>query len=116
LPHQLERLARRATMGLARTGSVSGNGSGDLFFAFSTANPNVSGQAKPVSVSMLGNDYIDPLFEATVEATEEAIINAMVAGETMTGVDGLKVDGLPHDAVQDVLRRHQRLVEASKAP
>lgn len=114
LPHQLERLARRASMGLARTGSVSGNGSGDLFLAFSTANPGVSGHDKPVPVSMLGNDFIDPLFTATVEATEEAIVNAMVAGETMTGVDGKRVDGLPHDAVRSVLRRHQRLKE--KAP
>ena len=78
LPHQVERLARRATLGLARTGSTSGNGSGDIFIAFSTANPNAAAAKSPVNVSMLPNDSLDPVFEATVQATEEAIINAMV--------------------------------------
>src|SRR6476661_6680296 len=85
LPHQLKRLARRASLGLARTGSVSGNGSGDLFIAFSTANPGVADPGGVARVEMLPLDRIDPLFEATVRATEEAIVNAMVAAETMTG-------------------------------
>jgi L-aminopeptidase/D-esterase-like protein len=87
LPHQVERLARRATLGLARTGSTSGNGSGDIFIAFSTANPNAAAAKSPIRVSMLPNDSPDPVFEATVQATEESIINAMVGAETMTGAN-----------------------------
>ena len=86
LPHQVKRLARRATLGLGRTGSVSGNGSGDIFIAFSTANPRAAGAAAETSVTMLPNDSLDAIFEATVQATEEAIINAIVGAETMTGV------------------------------
>jgi L-aminopeptidase/D-esterase-like protein len=97
LPHQLKRIARRATMGLARTGATSGNGSGDIFLAFSTANDGVAGAAREVHVSMLSNSRISALFSATVEATEEAIVNALVAAETMTGRDGRKVEALPHD-------------------
>jgi L-aminopeptidase/D-esterase-like protein len=115
LPHQLERLARRASLGLARTGSVSGNGSGDLFLAFSTANGGVSASDKPVPVTMLPNDSIDPVFEATVQATEEAIVNAMVAAEPMTGINGFLVQALPQDKVRDLLRRHGRLAQASDA-
>jgi L-aminopeptidase/D-esterase-like protein len=85
LPTQLKRLARRATMGLARTGSTSGNSSGDIFIAFSTANRAIAQKGGPVNVSMLPNEEINPLFTATVEATEEAIVNAMVGAETMTG-------------------------------
>jgi L-aminopeptidase/D-esterase-like protein len=112
LPHQVKRLARRATLGLGRTGSVSGNGSGDLFIAFSTANPNAAAGRAPVNVSMLPNDSLNPVFEATVQATEEAIINAMVGAETMTGVDGHTVNALPPDRLRDVLRKYSRLVTA----
>src|SRR5205807_1957989 len=92
LPHQLKRLARRASLGLARTGSVSGNGSGDLFLAFSTANPHAA-DAKPSirTIETMPNDLMDPLFTATVEATEEAIINALVDNHEMIGRDNHKV-------------------------
>ena len=112
LPHQLKRLAKRASMGLARTGSFAGNGSGDIFLAFSTANP---GAARPseglAELKAISNDQIDPLFVATVYATEEAIINALVAAETMTGKDGLTIPALPHDRLQEVLRKYNRLQE-----
>jgi L-aminopeptidase/D-esterase-like protein len=109
LPHQTKRLARRATMGLARTGATSGNGSGDIFLAFSTANPGAAAARQPVAVSMLPNDSIDGVFEAAVQATEEAIVNAMVGAETMTGYQGHTVTALPHDRVRDLLRRYRRL-------
>ncbi len=109
LPHQLKRLARRAALGLARTGSVAGNGSGDLFVAFSTANPRVGDAKGTVPLVMLPNDRMGPLFEATVGATEEAILNALVAARTMSGIDGHRVVALPHDRVREILRRHLRL-------
>lgn len=111
LPHQLKRLARRASLGLARTGSVAGNSSGDLFLAFSTANPRAGDRGGSVSLAMIPNDRMGPLFEATVGATEEAIVNALVAARTMTGHKGHRVEGLPHDRVKEILRRHGRLVE-----
>jgi len=109
LPHQLKRLARRVTMGLARTGSVSGNGSGDLFIAFSTAN---SGAYRPVGLTqaqMLANDQLDPIFTAVVQTTEESVINALVAAETMTGQSSHRAIALPHDRLRDVLKRYNRL-------
>jgi D-aminopeptidase len=109
LPHQLKRLARRATLGLARTGSISGNGSGDIFIAFSTANQRASEPAGLRHLEMIPNDQMDPLFEATVEATEEAIVNAMVGAETMTGINDHTVEALPHDKLQEVLRKYNRL-------
>ncbi len=111
LAHQLKRIARRVTLGLGRLGSVSGNGSGDIFIAFSTAN---SGAAKPdglAQLTMLPNDQMNPLFEATVEATEEAVVNAMVAAETMTGIENHKVIGLPHDKLRAVLKKYNRLLQ-----
>ena len=111
LPHQVKRLARRATLGLGRTGSVSGNGSGDIFIAFSTANPGAAAARAPMNVSMIPNDSLNPVFEATVQATEEAIINAMVGAETMTGVAGHKVYALPHDKLQEVLKKYNRLAK-----
>jgi len=107
LPNQLKRLARRATMGLARTGSTSGNGSGDLFLAFSTAERITSTEGVS-NIRMLGNDSMNPLFEATVQATEEAIVNAMVAADTMTGIDGHTVIGLPHAQLTQVLKKYNR--------
>lgn len=100
LPNQTKRLARRATMGLARTGSVSGNGSGDIFIAFSTANPGAAAAKSPVSVTMLPNDAINGVFEAAVQATEEAIVNAMVGAQTMTGFQNHTVQALPHDKLR----------------
>ncbi len=106
LPHQLKRLAKRASMGLARTGSIAGNGSGDIFIAFSTANeaaaPPVRSQ-EVVDLQMLTNDFVTPLFEATIEATEEAILNALFAAETMTGIDGQTFEALPIERVRDLL-------------
>ena len=110
LPHQLERLARRVPLGLARTGAVSGNGSGDLFVAFSTANSGASKAQGKVAVESIVNDDLDALFAATVQATEEAVVNALVAAEDMTGRSG-KVYALPHDRLRDVLRRYDRLRE-----
>ena len=114
LPHQLKRLARRATMGLARTGSTSGNGSGDIFIAFSTANPGASKIEGVAELKMIANDQMNPLFEATVQATEEAIVNAMVAAKTMTGTDNHTVIALPHDRLRTVLKKYNRLAEASR--
>ena len=109
LPDQLKRLARRATMGLARTGSTSGNGSGDIFIAFSTANPHAWNESpSPHTVETVSNDRISPLFNATVEATEEAIINALVAGKTMTGIDGHTVIGLPQGELQKAMKKYAR--------
>lgn len=109
LPHQLKRLARRASLGLARTGSVSGNGSGDLFLAFSTASSGAADPAQPThSVETIPNDRLDPIFEATVQAVEEAIVNALVANRSMTGRDEHKVDALPHDRLRAALRKYNR--------
>ena len=108
LPHQLERVARRLTMGLARTGSVSGNGSGDIFLAFSTANPQGKQKSAIESVRMLRNSAMDPIFTAAVQATEEAIVNAMVAAETMTGIDHRTVHALPHGQVREIIRTYGR--------
>lgn len=109
LPHQTKRLARRATMGLARTGSTSGNGSGDIFIAFSTANPHAAAATHAASVSMWPNDRLNPVFEAAVQATEEAIINAMLGAETMTGVNGHTATALPHDRLRELLKKYNRL-------
>ena len=110
LPHQLKRIAKRATLGMARTGSLGGNGSGDIFLAFSTANPNAGrGDEKGLaSLQALSNEKIDPLFYAAVYATEEAILNAMITAETMTGKDGITVKALPHEKLKEVLRRYGR--------
>jgi len=111
LPHTLDRLAKRATMGLARVGSVSGNGSGDFVIAFSTANAGAAAGGSPVrTASFLVNDALDPLFEATVQATEEAIVNAMVAADTMVGVDGHTAMGLPHDRLKAAMAKYGKLV------
>ena len=110
LPGQLKRLARRASLGLARTGSVSGNGSGDLFLAFSTANPGAANPEKPtVTVKSVPNDRLDPLFEATVQAVEEAIVNALVDNHDMTGRDRHEVSALPHDRLRALLQKYNRL-------
>jgi L-aminopeptidase/D-esterase-like protein len=107
--HQLKRLARRVSLGLGRNGSISGNGSGDIFIAFSTANPGAAVADHAVDLKMLPNDQIEPVFAATVQATEEAIINAMVAAETMTGIENHKVVALPHGRLREVLKKYNRL-------
>ncbi len=110
LAHQLKRIARRVTLGLGRNGSISGNESGDIFIAFSTANSGAAAANHVVDVKMLPNDSMDPLFRATVEATEEAVVNAMVAAQDMTGADDHRVIALPHEALRTVLRKYNRLV------
>jgi L-aminopeptidase/D-esterase-like protein len=107
--HQLKRLARRVSLGLGRNGSISGNGSGDIFIAFSTANPGAAAADGVVDLKMLPNDKLGPVFAATVQATEEAIINAMIAAETMTGIDNHKVIALPHEKLREVLEKYNRL-------
>ena len=108
MPHQLKRIARRLTMGLARTGSVSGNGSGDLFIAFSTANAARVKGSDVETVKMLHNSRMDPLFTAAVQATEEAIVNALIAARTMVGINGYRVEALPRDRLIEVLRKYGR--------
>jgi L-aminopeptidase/D-esterase-like protein len=110
LPHQLKRLAKRATLGMGRTGSLGGNGSGDIFLAFSTANPNAAhGDEKGLAnIRALSNEHIDPILGATVFATEEAIINAMVAAEDMSGHNAVSIKALPHDEVQRLLKEYRR--------
>jgi L-aminopeptidase/D-esterase-like protein len=116
LPHQLERIAKRVGMGLGRLGSWAGNGSGDLFLAFSTGNrgdPKSAGYAggtSPVAtVRMISNDFIDPFFRATIDAVEESVVNAMLAAETTTGADGIRLFGLPGDRVVAALRKYGRM-------
>lgn len=109
LPHQLERLAKRASLGIGREGGIASNGSGDIFVAFSTANPRAAEDEGIVALTMLPNDRMDPLFTATIQATEEAITNAMLAAETMTGADDLRAYGIPHDRVREILRKYNRL-------
>jgi L-aminopeptidase/D-esterase-like protein len=109
LPHQLERIARRVTMGIARTGAVAGNGSGDIFIAFSTANPGAAEPKGLPSLQMLPNDRITPFFSATVHATEEAIVNALVAARTTEGFAGHRAIELPHDRLRATLAKYNRL-------
>lgn len=111
LPHQLERIAARAALGVGRVGGKGENSSGDIFLAFSTANRDVARTEGLASLEMVPNDAINPLFYATVRATEEAIVNAMVAAETMVGADRIRVHELPEERVVEILAEHGRLVE-----
>lgn len=111
LPQQLQRLVERVPLAIGRLGGLGSNGSGDIFIAFSTGNPGAWNERPAASLEMLPNPDMNALFEATVSATEEAILNAMVAAETMTGRDGLTVHALPHDRLQDALRKYNRWVE-----
>jgi L-aminopeptidase/D-esterase-like protein len=104
LPHQLKRIARRVPMGIGKVGGYGGNNSGDIFIAFSTANSGAANRDETVKADMLPNDAMNPLFLATVQATEEAIVNAMVAAETMSGINGNTVHALPHDRLMKLLR------------
>jgi D-aminopeptidase len=115
-PKQLDRVAKRAAMGLARLGSYSGNSSGDLIVSFSTAVAEVNheDQDKPDPIAPVPNATINPIFEGTVQATEEAIVNALVAAQTMTGINGARYFGIPHDELRAILKRYNRLEEPRK--
>jgi L-aminopeptidase/D-esterase-like protein len=121
LPNQLKRLARRVPLGLGRMGSYSGDGSGDIFIAFSTANSGAWGAAKNAdgkpnvkAVQVLPNDDLNPVFLATVQSVEEAVVNTLIAAKTMKGINDFEVDGLPHAELQQVLRKYNRLIEPAK--
>ena len=109
MPHQLERIVKRVSLGIGVVGGRGGNSSGDIFIAFSTANPEISKNEGIAHLEMLPNDRITPLFEATVAATEEAIINAMIAAETMQGVNGNKVYAIPHDRLIQAMKKYNRI-------
>jgi D-aminopeptidase len=109
LPHQLRRVARRAALGIGRMGGIAGAGSGDLFLAFSTGKTGTPDSLGVTTVRMLDDERIDPVYEATVQATEEAIINALLAARTMTGADYLRVPALPHDRLRTILQRYGRI-------
>jgi D-aminopeptidase len=109
LPHQCERVAQRVSLGLGRMGSYASNSSGDLFLAFATGNRGLGAADTTIEVRMVSDSAIDPLFEATAEATEEAIVNALLAAETMTGRDGITAHALEPDRLVEVMRRHGRL-------
>jgi L-aminopeptidase/D-esterase-like protein len=111
IPTQLKRIAKKVSLGLGRDGSYSGDGSGDIFLAFSTANPGAVGTKGLHQLTMLPNDSLDPVFLATVQATEEAVVNAMVAAETMKGIDDHEVIALPHDRLREVLKKYNRLAK-----
>jgi len=112
LPHQLDRIARRVTMGIARSGAVAGNGSGDIFLAFSTANPEASKATGLPAVQMLPNERITPFFTTTVQAVDEAVMNALVAARTMTGFNGNTAIAIPHEKLRATLKKYNRLADA----
>ena len=111
LPHQLDRLVKRVPLGVAIVGGRGNNSSGDIFIAFSTANPEVAKMTGTARLTMLPNERIDPLFGAAVQATEEAIVNSLVAADTMTGIDGNTVYALPHERLREVLNKYNRLAK-----
>jgi L-aminopeptidase/D-esterase-like protein len=110
-PTHLKRIARRASLGLARTGSIAHNGSGDIILAFSTRNRARATETAVTQWGIVPDAHFDPLFDATVQATEEAVINALVAARPMTGADGVTVPALPHDRLRELLRQYGRLAE-----
>jgi len=109
LSHQLKRIAQRVTIGMGLVGGRGSNGSGDIYLAFSTANENGFSRDKTTTVETFSNDKMTPLFEATVHAVEEAIINAMIAAETMEGINGNKAYALPHDLLIKILKKYNRI-------
>ena len=113
LPHQLERLVKRASLGLGREGSIASHYSGDIFIAFSTANAGAAADTNLVTLHMLPNERLDPLFTATVQATEEAVTNAMLAAETMTGADNIRASALPHARLVEILRKYNRYLPSA---
>jgi L-aminopeptidase/D-esterase-like protein len=113
LPHQLDRLVKRTALGLGIVGGRGEDSSGDIFIAFSTANPEAAKIDGIAELEMLPNERINPLFREVANATEEAIVNAMVAAETMEGINGNKVYAIPHDRLREVLKKYNRLTPAS---
>jgi len=111
LPHQLKRLARRVPLGIARVGGMGDDDSGDIFIAFTTANANIGKRSGIQTLRMLPNRQMTPLFEGTTQATEEAIVNALVAADDMTGIQGNRVCALPTNRVREILRKHRRLAQ-----
>ncbi len=111
LPHQLKRVVKRVSLAIGDVGGRGENSSGDIFIAFSTANPEVSKSTGTAQLTMLPNERINPLFRATVDATKEAIVNAMVAAETMKGINGNTVHALPHGRLREVLKKYNRLIK-----
>jgi len=109
LPHQLKRIAQRVSLGIGKVGGIGGNGSGDIFIAFSTANKNSFSRTKETTATIFSNDQMGALFNATIQATEEAIVNALVAGTTTKGINNNTVYGLPHDAVIKILKKYNRV-------
>ncbi len=115
MPHQLKRIVKRASLGIALMGGLGGNSSGDIFVAFSTANKEAASKVDGIAtLEMLPNERINPIFEATVQATEEAIVNALVAAETMTGFSGNTVYALPHDRLKEALKKYNRISSETK--
>ncbi len=111
LPHQLKRISQRVPLGIGLVGGYGSNGSGDIFLAFSTANESAFNREGMATVETFSNDLISPFFEATVQSVEEAIVNAMVAAETMEGINGNKSYALPHDLLINVLKKYNRIKE-----
>ena len=111
LPNQLKRLARRVPVGISRVGGFGSNGSGDIFITFSTANPGAFDREEIGNINFLPNDLMNPFLNATGQATEEAIINALISAETMTGINNNTVYKLPHDRLKDILKKYNRLNE-----
>jgi D-aminopeptidase len=109
LPHQLKRLARRVPIGISKMGGYAGNSSGDIFIAFSTANPGAANREKNQELGMIPNENMSPLFEATSQATEEAILNAMIAAKDMTGKNNTKIYELPEDRLVEILKKYNRI-------
>src|SRR5207249_11848223 len=109
LPHQLKRIAQRVSLGIGKLGGIGGNGSGDIFIAFSTANKSSFSRTKETTATVFSNDQMGALFNATIQATEEAIINALVAGQTMKGINDNTVFGLPHESVIRILKKYNRI-------
>ncbi|MEQ8363217.1 MAG: P1 family peptidase [Cyclobacteriaceae bacterium] len=109
LPHQLNRFVKRVALGVGAVGGRGGNSSGDIFIAFSTANPEIGAMDKLANLKMFPNEMINPFFDAVAQATEESIINAMIAAETMVGRDGNKVYAIPHDRLIEVMKKYNRL-------
>jgi L-aminopeptidase/D-esterase-like protein len=109
LPHQLKRLATRVSLGIGRMGGIGGNSSGDIFIAFSTANPGAATAERVTSVQTVPNGDINPLFYATIQATEQSILNALLAADTMTGANYFRVYAMPHDRFLAAMRKYARL-------
>ncbi len=116
LPHQLKRIARRVPMGISRVGSHGEHYSGDIFIAFSTANSGCAGRSGIANLKMLSNDEMSPLFKATVQCVEESIVNALVAGHTLSGINGNTAYQLPQARLREILRQHGRLIESAATP